>query len=907
MTDLPSRLATALADRYRIERELGAGGMATVYLAHDLKHDRRVALKVLRPELAAVIGAERFLAEIRTTANLQHPHILPLFDSGEAEGQLFYVMPYLEGESLRDRITREKQLPVDDVVRLGVEVAGALDYAHRQGVVHRDIKPENILLQDGRALVADFGIALAVSSAGSRLTETGMSVGTPFYMSPEQAMGGHEVTARSDVYALGASLYEALVGEPPFTGSTAQAVIARIVTEDPRPLVTQRRTIPSHVEGAVLAALQRLPADRFATAADFGAALEARGSLPGRVAGGAGAGRGGRGARARGRLLTEVAVGSLLGAAALWGWLRPSPEPTVHRQYVNLDLAEERLGEISRIYGTAVAPDGSALVYAGTPGGIGSALWIKERGELEGRKLVDLARAPEPPGPSFSPDGQWVLYQNGRLWKVPRTGGPPTALTESSEDGSWGTWLDDGTVAFTTGNALKKTSASGGTPSVVLTAEEVGGSLHRVTAVPGTGAVLVSVGTEGQTRILAVDLDDGRFHEVIPSGAGAWVVGGDILLFGGTDGTLRAAAFDTRALAIQGSPATVLEGIASSYFGVGAFAAADGTLLYAPDAQGDRPDRTYRLVSVSRDGVSTPLDSAWTFGVQESAGVALSPDGRQAAVAVGDGDRIDIYVVDLPDGPERRLTFEGQLNYRPTWSPDGESVLYSSDAGGRQELWQRRADGSGTPSKVVSEGRRVVDGAWSPDGRWILYRTDIGDPGLGDILAVRTGGDTTRVPLLATPATEYLQALSPDGRWLAHLSNATGRPTLYVVPFPDVQGGRWEVPGLAPEATGLYPRWSRDGRTLFYVSFGDRLPGDALTAVEVSGGTPFRLGVPQPLFNLPPAFLDAGAASAYDVFPGGDRFLMLQTATGTEAGGRRELVLVENWLPEIRAVLGGRR
>src|SRR3954466_7911862 len=278
MTTPSSRISGALSTRYRLEQEIGAGGMATVYLAQDLKHDRQVAIKVLRPELAAVIGAERFLAEIKLTANLQHPHILPLFDSGEADSYLFYVMPFIDGESLRDRLNREKQLPVADAVRIATEVAGALDYAHPHGVVHRDIKPENILLHDDQALVADFGIALAASKAGgSRMTETGMSLGTPFYMSPEQAMGEREITARSDVYALGAVLYEMLTGDPPFTGSTAQAIVARVVTESPRPLLSQRHTIPRNVEATVLTALEKLPADRFATAAEFAEALRDKG------------------------------------------------------------------------------------------------------------------------------------------------------------------------------------------------------------------------------------------------------------------------------------------------------------------------------------------------------------------------------------------------------------------------------------------------------------------------------------------------------------------------------------------------------------------------------------------------------------------------------------------------------
>ena len=274
-TPLPDRLRTALADRYRLDRELGQGGMATVYLAEDLKHHRRVAIKVLKAELAAVIGAGRFLREIQTIANLQHPHILGLIDSGEVDGTAYYVMAFVEGESLRDRLTREKQLSIHEAVRLATEVAGALDYAHRHGVIHRDIKPENILLHDGSALVADFGIALAVSSAGggSRMTETGMSLGTPHYMSPEQAMGEREITARSDIYALGCVLYEMLTAEPPFEGATAQAIVARVLTESPRGLRAQRKSIPPNVEAAVLTALEKLPADRFESARAFAEAL----------------------------------------------------------------------------------------------------------------------------------------------------------------------------------------------------------------------------------------------------------------------------------------------------------------------------------------------------------------------------------------------------------------------------------------------------------------------------------------------------------------------------------------------------------------------------------------------------------------------------------------------------------
>src|SRR6266540_3967660 len=234
-----ARLGTALADRYIVERELGAGGMATVYLAHDVRHNRKVAIKIMHPELAALIGAERFLKEIETTANLQHPNILPLFDSGRVEGTVFYVMPYVHGESLRARLTRETQLPVADAIRIAAEIAAGLDYAHRQGVIHRDIKPDNVLFHDGRALVADFGIALAWShrDGGTRMTKAGASLGTPQYMSPEQAAGEQNLDPRTDTYALGVVLYEMLTGQPPFTGLSAQAIFAQIMAEEPRPIV----------------------------------------------------------------------------------------------------------------------------------------------------------------------------------------------------------------------------------------------------------------------------------------------------------------------------------------------------------------------------------------------------------------------------------------------------------------------------------------------------------------------------------------------------------------------------------------------------------------------------------------------------------------------------------------------
>jgi serine/threonine protein kinase len=328
MSDVLSRLNAALEGRYRIERELGAGGMAIVYLAEDLKHERKVALKVLKPELAAVVGADRFLAEIKTTANLLHPHILPLHDSGEAGGFLFYVMPYVEGETLRARLEREKQLPIDEAVRIATDVAEALHTAHEQGVIHRDIKPANILLSRGRPLVADFGIALAVSAAGGgRLTETGLSMGTPFYMSPEQASADREPTAASDVYSLGCVLYEMLVGDPPHMGGNAQAVLVKVLTDEAPPATRARPSIPPNVDAAVRRALEKLPADRFRSAQAFARALGDPGFRHAPPSAGVSA------QPQPARMWNRVSIGAtglaaVLAMAAAWGWLRPVPEPS---------------------------------------------------------------------------------------------------------------------------------------------------------------------------------------------------------------------------------------------------------------------------------------------------------------------------------------------------------------------------------------------------------------------------------------------------------------------------------------------------------------------------------------------------------------------------------------------------
>jgi tRNA A-37 threonylcarbamoyl transferase component Bud32 len=428
MSAITERLAATLSGRYRIERELGAGGMATVYLAEDLKHKRKVALKVLKPELAAVLGAERFVQEITTTAALQHPHILPLFDSGTADGFLYYVMPFIDGETLRAKLDRETQLGVEEAVKLATAVADALDYAHRHGVIHRDIKPENILLHDGRPMVADFGIALAVSAAaGGRMTETGLSLGTPHYMSPEQATAEKEITGRSDVYSLASVLYEMLAGQPPHLGGSAQQIIMKIITEAPQDVTALRKSVPPNVAAAVAKALEKLPADRFMSATAFAEALAnpafGRSSTAQQ---GAGVARPYRWAVVGAAIVVGAALGGVAVRALASG---AAPVMNQGRQQLTFNGVAGR---------PAISPDGDFVAYVETScrharlSLCRSSLVLQEVGSTQPRVLLSGALSLQ--SPRWSHDGMTLVVagvlDEGRegLFAIPRLTGTPARI-----------------------------------------------------------------------------------------------------------------------------------------------------------------------------------------------------------------------------------------------------------------------------------------------------------------------------------------------------------------------------------------------------------------------------------------------------------------------------------------------
>ena len=896
-----ARLARALVDRYRFERELGEGGMATVYLAFDVRHERKVAVKVLKSELAAVLGAERFVHEIKTTASLQHPHILPLFDSGTADGFLFYVMPFIQGETLRDRLDRETQLPVDEAIRIATDVADALHYAHEQGVIHRDIKPENILLANGRPIVADFGIALAVSAAaGGRLTETGLSVGTPHYMSPEQATAEKTLTGRSDVYSLGAVLYEMLAGNPPHTGTSAQQIVMKIIAE-PAPAVTaHRKAVPANVAAALGTALEKLPADRFVTARAFAEALHnpsfrgATSTAPAYFQASA--------SRRTTPLLTALAAVLLVVAA--WGWLRPRATPaSTERVRVALSPNHES-GALPSIWPflLAISNDGSAIVFADSgEGGLGRLpLYLKERHQVE---AVALQGTDGAQNPFFSPDGQWIGFTTGRgLHKVPRGGGTVVHLSDSTANfesnvfGS-GVWLDDGTIVFPgRGNAvLYRMDGNGGAERLALgLGRASAGGIVALAALPDTRGVLLTLCPSAPCvngEIWMLDLARDSVARLADRTSAAWWMSTGHVLLGRPDGNLFVQRLDMDRMTLTGERIPVL-GPTSMLGGIPMVEVSpSGTLLYTTGAA-DIMGGARSIVWVGRDGRASLIDSLGVAGGIEQ-GLALSPDGTRLALVLLSERGSQVAVKQLPDGPVSPVSFDG-TSARPVWSPDGRDLFYVAERGGRNVVVRRRADGTGTESVVAEDSRYIYEVALSPDGAWLLYRTDFNNVGRGDILMRGLVGDTATRELLAGPAEESAPAVSPDGRWLAYVSDETGRSEVWVRPFPDVSAGRWQL----SRSGGIEPVWSLDGRELYY-----RAADGDLVSAAIAAMPSFRVTGTRVLFDA--SGYQTGVSHAnYAVSRDNRRFVFVPYARTPGHYGR--LVMVRNLFTELAPRLEGR-
>jgi serine/threonine-protein kinase len=851
VASITEQLTAALEGRYIIEREIGAGGMATVYLARDVKHNRHVALKVLKPDLAAVIGTERFFSEIQLTANLQHPHLLPLFDSGEANGLLFYVMPYVEGETLRQRLDRERQLSVDEAVHIAAAVASAVDYAHRHGVIHRDLKPENILLHEREPLVMDFGIALAVSNAGgARVTQTGISLGTPQYMSPEQATGDRVIDARTDVYALGAVLYEMLTGDPPHAGNTVQAIIARILTDSPKSIRATRETVPEYVERAVMCALAKLPADRFATAADFAEAIT--GAAP--VTAALVAQDATRSdavtiyaesgissmftPRMRALGVATVAVAAVLGTFLSRGG---QGELATRQARFVIDLPPSFILSATTAFSQiAISQDGQRVaVWSG--GASGPRIMTRRLSELD---FDPVAGTDSATSVGMSPDGRHLFFWSSpaprKLFKIAIEGGAPVKIADSANSASQATWGDNDQVIFTRTGRLFLASADGGAERLLAEPDTSRGQLALGWPVflPGSKAALISItrpGGAAQDSVFVgvVSIKDGAVHDLGLRGFTPHYSLGRILYVDPT-GQLFGVPFDASRMRVTGAPRVIAEGVRTAVSGTDIAVSSNGTVLYTDggprDASGGAtPERG--VVMFDRSGKETELD----VPPRNYADLRVSPDGERIALSALEGANAtsptDIYILHRATGQTERFTRNG-LSSQPVWTRDGKRIVYRLDKPGRaaadasyiSEPW----DHSGPPEQVVgAEGAEYLElgpaGGYMAqvraDSSTILADTQI------EIAPMDSAG--AHRPFAATSMRERWPRMSPDGKWLAYHAHEVGDDVggrgriggaqvsparVYISPVPG-PGARVQL----SKDLGNTPMWSADSRTLYYV------------------------------------------------------------------------------------------
>jgi serine/threonine-protein kinase len=883
LTHADQRLSAALADRYRIERELGAGGMATVYLAHDVKHDRKVALKVLKPELAAVLGADRFVVEIKTTASLQHPHILPLFDSGTADGFLFYVMPYIEGETLRDKLNRETQLGIEEAVRITTEVADALDYAHRHGVIHRDIKPENLLLHDSRPMVADFGIALAVSAAaGGRMTETGLSLGTPHYMSPEQATAEKELTGRADIYSLGSVLYEMLAGEPPHMGNSAQQIIMKIIADEARPVTALRKSVPPHVAAAVAKALEKLPADRFPTAHDFAEALHATASGPSAATGRATAARlpaaPGWRARLRDPVMLAPTVVAVASLAVAVGLARRPAAPTLPPVRFVI-AATDSTEPIDRFpWPAAISPDGGTVVYS-VAHTTGSMLYMLRTDQLEARPIPGTTDAYQP---FFSPDGLWLGFEvGGKERKVRLDGSAPVTITgaNGANGADWTTSNEIVLGAQGAFHGLSHVSAAGGEAVALTHPDTASGERDHLwpIAAPDGRTIVFAVwsGTLAASRLAVTSLDDGEVVPLAILGIRPLAVLDGMLIYLQADGAVMAVSFDARRKRVDGGPIPVHDPIP-------VVAAANGNsgLFVSPGgaAVTSRGDARGQLVWISAGGRAEPvMPQSRGFGF-----VRLSPDQRRIAVVVSENQKSDVWIYDLALTTFSRVT-SAETVTSAEWSVDGSHLLFTATGGeARSAVWRQFASGGAAAEKLFEHPVLTPLATMSPDGASLLVNAL--PLASWDIFRVSLDSERVARPYLTTPANEIAPGFSPDGKWVALQSDESGRQEVYVRSFPD--------PSFKLQISvggGTEPVWSADGSRLYYRS------GSRLLAARVS---------------LRPVFTLLGRDTVLsDANFGGGGFL--SGAYHPTRDGRRilatrsdrddfQLVVSPNWITEFR-------
>jgi Tol biopolymer transport system component len=869
---------------YEIQSPLGSGGMGEVYRARDTRLDRTVAIKILRSHLSDKPEAkQRFDREARSISSLNHPHICTLYDVGQQDGVNFLVMEFLEGETLADRLLKGP-LPLEQVLKHGVEICEGLEKAHRSGVVHRDLKPGNIMLTKTGAKLMDFGLAketmtpsfdastLTAAASGQPLTEQGTIVGTFQYMAPEQ-LQGHAADARSDIFALGAVLYEMITGKKAFPGKSQISTASAILEKDPEPISASRPASPAALDYVVRTCLAKDPEGRFQTAHDVKLQLKWI------AEGGSQAGEAGRIPAKRGRweragwLLASTFFLLVVASSAAW-WQASHRRPLSMYFHTSVPFAANDL---------ALSPDGRTLAMVAYSAQANNyVLWTYEVG---GRRTTSLDGTQGASYPFWSPDGKFLgFFAEGKLKRVDMSGGQVQVLCDAP-NGRGGTWNRDGVIVFTPDSfgGLSRVPAAGGSP-VAMTKPDPSRleTSHRWPVFLPDGKHFLYLGTNftGQLENNALflgSLDSQERRLLVSTSANAVYAEPGYLLYM-RDKTLVAQPFDRRSYVLSGEPHTLSDEVLyTRLVDRAVFSVSGGEVLVT---QTGKAGSNSQLTWVDRSG-----KAVGTVGMPGAYGnVRLSPDGRRVAVdqTNPDGRNIDLWIFE-PDGvAATRLTFDPSGHQAPIWSPDGKQILFSWNLKLGAPIYLKSADGSGSAEEVadLGAGLQVNTWDWSRDGKYVLVRK-------GNELWYLSWPERVAKPLLQAKWTVMNAQFSPDGRWIAYASNETGAMEVYVSPFPSVNG-KWQV----SSAGGQEPRWRQDGKELFYLSAGGKM-----MAVALRTGASFKAEAPVALFQTQRRQeLSSFSVFSYDVSGDGRRFLVTTKAVETNAA---PLSILLNWASEM--------
>ena len=869
---------------YEILSAIGAGGMGEVYKARDTRLERTVALKVLPEHLTSDADLrQRFEREAKTISQISHPHICALYDVGREGDRDYLVMEYLEGETLAARLDKGA-LPSEQLLRYGIEIADALDKAHRQGIVHRDLKPGNVMLTKSGVKLLDFGLAKfqaaargeslsGVSRLGTQaqasapLTERGTVLGTFQYMAPEQLEGG-EADARSDIFAFGAVLYEMATGKKAFSGKSQASLAGSILRDDPTSVTEIAPMMPPALNRVIKTCLAKDPEDRFQTAHDVKLQLQwvAEGGSQAGVPAPVAARR-----KSRERLAWAVAAAAILAAAALGLlFVRRAPAPP---RAVRFEIAAPE--GIIAIDAPRVSPDGRYVAFNATDSEGKTRIWVRPMNALAAQPLNGTEGTGRP---FWSPDSRFLGFiAEGKLKKIEVTGGPAQKICDAPT-GADGSWSSKGVILFdgTGKDPINRVSAAGGTPAVAVKPEKDGQVGWPEFLPDGSHFLYMAIGVKPEDsayRVGSVDSADSKAFA--PAQTLVTYAPPGYLLFV-RDKTLVAQRFDPNAVKTLGEPVPLAEHIGTDSVGLATFSVSrDGTLAYRTGDAGSR------LLWVDRSGKE--LDALGDRG--EYANPALSRAGDRLVFDLNDprSGKTDIWIRDLARGVNSRFTFGEGNNGIPIWSPDGTTVVFRSDRNGLPDLFEKPASGQGEEKILFKSDEAKIATDWSGDGRYLAFASQSQKTGWNS-WALPTFGDRKPIPIVVGAFAELMPKFSPDGRFVAYQSNESGRAEIYVQSFP-IASGKWQV----STSGGSDPAWSADGKKLFY-----RAADQKLMAVDIDAGESFKAGIPQALF---PARVQPGIArNKYVVSGNGERFLFV-APLGREALTPTTVVL--NWSAEL--------